>query len=185
MGKSGEQFGKLLEVVAEDGSANLAAVLRTLYPGEERERALAKLRQFRINIKKAAADAGILLQLSGDTKTRTEVENRLVWFEGEDRLMEATEQWARPNLDGPERYAQDAVKLGPVRLYVVYAEKDATDAKKLLDALQPHFHNADIKVWTHTDILPGEDPQAERARARQKCDLTLQFLSPHFSNEGA
>jgi hypothetical protein len=97
--------------------------------------------------------------------------------------MEATEQWARPNLDGPERYAQDAVKLGPVRLYVVYADKDATDAKKLLDALQPHFQNADINVWTQTDILPGENRETERARARQSCDLTLQFLSPQFQAE--
>ena len=180
MGKSGSQLDQLMELVGEDGSANLARVLRAVYPGEKRERALANLGQLRLEVKKAAKKAGVSLQLSGDKKTRTPAEERLVWFEGEDRLMDATAKWVEPNLDGPPRYAQDAVKLGPVRLYVVYAENDQSDAKKLLDALRPHFRTANMETWTRTDILPGENPDEERARERQRCDLTLQFLSPEF-----
>ena len=42
MGKSGEQLDQLVDLVAEDGSANLGRVLRAIYPGEQRQRALAK-----------------------------------------------------------------------------------------------------------------------------------------------
>ncbi|MBZ5620423.1 MAG: NACHT domain-containing protein [Acidobacteriia bacterium] len=184
MGKSGPQLDQLVDLVAEDGPANLARVLRALYPGEKRERALANLGQFRLEVKKAAKKAGVSLQLSGDKKTRTPAEERLVWFDGDDRLMDATEQWVKPNLDGPDRYAQDAVKLGPIRLYVVYAENDKSDAEKLLRALRPLFQTANIETWTHKDILPGESPQTERARAQHGCDLTLQFLSPEFHAAG-
>jgi len=184
MGKNGEQLDQLVDLVTEDGSANLARVLRAVYPGEKRARALANLGQLRLEIEKAAEKAGVSLELSGDKKTRTPAEERLVWFVGEDRLIEATEQWVRPNLEGPDRYPQDAVKLGPVRLYVVYAQNDENDAKKLLGALRPLFRAAHIETWTHDDILPGEIPDAERERARQSCDLTLQFLSPEFQAAG-
>src|SRR5277367_2596014 len=98
--------------------------------------------------------------------------------------MDQTEQFVKANLDGPERYAQDAIKLGPIRLYVVYAEADQKDAKKLLDLLDPHFRIHNIQTWSHTDILPGEDRAKTRARARGSCDLTLQFLSPQFEADG-
>jgi WD40 repeat protein len=180
MGKNGEQLDQVMELIAEDGSANLARVLRKLYPGEQRERALANLRQLRLEVHKAAKKARVSLLFGGDNKTRTPVEERFVWFEGDDRLVQATEQWLEPNLDGPDRYAQDAVKLGPVRLYVVYADEDEADASKLLKALQPHFRVENIVTWSQADILPGENPETERRRARQSCDLTLQFLSPCF-----
>jgi WD40 repeat protein len=184
MGKSGQQLDQLMELIAENGSANLARVLRTLYPGEQRQRALASVRQLRLDVQKAADKAGVSLRLSGDNKTRTPAEERLVWFDGDDQLVEAAERWVEPNLDGPNRYAQDAIKLGPVRLYVVYADEDEADAKRLLEALQPHLQVAGIVAWTHTDILPGESPETERARSRQGCDLTLQFISPRFEAAG-
>ena len=185
MGKSGQQFDQLIALLAADGSANLAKVLKAFYHGQERKRALASLRQFRLVVAKAAKEAGISLSLSGDGKTRTPAEKRLVWFEGEDRLAEATEKFVIPNLDGPKRSAQDAVKLGPIRLlYVVFAEEDERDAERLLAELEPHFRKQNIKTWSHANILPGEDPARERARARESCDLTLQFLSPQFEAAG-
>jgi len=185
MGKSGAHFDKLISLLAADGSANLARVLKALYTGQERERALANLRQFRLDVDKAARRAGVELALSGDRKTRTPPEKRLVWFDGEDRLMEATEQWVRPNIETEERYTPlDAVKLGSIMLYVVYAEEDRDDTKKLLDLLNPFFRTSDIQTWSHADILPGESPERERTRARESCDLTLQFLSPQFEAHG-
>ena len=135
LGKNRELFDKLIELLDDEGSANLALVLRTLYPGQEREPALAGLRQFRLEIKNAAAKGGISLALSGDNKTRTPVEQRLIWFEGEDQLMDATERWVETNLDHDKRLPQDAIKLGPIRIHVVYSERDAIDAKKLLEEL--------------------------------------------------
>ncbi len=180
MGKNGELFRTLLECVGEDGKANLAEVLEGLYPGEEREKALAKLGQFRLEIKKAAEKAGVSLQLGGDKKTRSEPEERTVWFVGEDRVVDETLEWALTNASGPKRLPQDALKLGPVRLYVVYAEADRADAEKLLAKLEPYFRAANICVWTREDVLPGENPERMRALERKRCDLTLQFLSPHF-----
>ena len=183
MGKSAEELDKLVGLITADGSANLAAVLLGLYPGVKQESALAKLRQFRLTLRKAAGAASVSLQLSGDGKTRSPPAERLVWFEGEDRLVDATEQWVKPNLAGPERHEQDAVKLGPPRLYVVYSEKDVRDAKKLLGELEPLLKRADIEIWTHDAVLPGEKPDEERAATRARCDLTLQFLSPWFQAE--
>ena len=98
--------------------------------------------------------------------------------------MEATEQWVKPNLAGPERYAQDAVKLGPIKLYVVYAEADSKDAKKVLDLLQPHLRINNIQTWSYLNILPGEHREEAKARERKSCDLTLQLLSPEFQAAG-
>jgi WD40 repeat protein/uncharacterized protein YjbI with pentapeptide repeats len=180
MGKNAEAFDRLLKISKDDGSANLATVLEALYPGTQREAALASLRQFRLNLQQSAQKAGVSLMLAGDKKTRTRAEDRLVWFEGEDQLSQETEQWVKPNLDGPERYPQDAIKLGPIRLYIVYADKDRADAGKLLAALEPHFKIANIEPWDHSMILPGENLQEQLAQARQSCDLTLQLLSPQF-----
>ena len=183
MGKSGEQLEQLIGLLEADGSANLAKVLKTLYPRQKRGQAQASLRQFRLALAKATKAAGVSLALAGDKKTRTVAEKRRVWFEGEDRLAEAAERWVRPNLEGPERFAQDAVKLGPTRLYVVYADADAKDAERLLRELNPHLKAAGIDVWSHAQILPGEEVAKERAQARASCDLTLQLLSPHFQAE--
>jgi WD40 repeat protein len=181
MGKNGEQLDRAVETVAEDGRANLARVLEAVYPGEEVKRAMANLRQLRLEVKEAAEKAGVRLALAGDGKTRTPTDERDVWFEGDDLLMEGTERWVRPNLGGVDRYTPlTAQKLGPILLYVVYAERDEADATKLLEALEPHFRNAGMETWTHKDVLPGEDPAEQRALARARSDLTLQFLSPEF-----
>jgi WD40 repeat protein len=180
MGKNAAHLEKLVSLAGEDGSVNLARVLRALYPRQNREKALAGLRQLRLEIKKAADEAGVSFELAGDRETRTLPEKRSVWFEGEDHLLEATERWLKPNLEGPPRFAQDAVKLGPTRLYVVYAEKDKKDAAKLLKHLEPLFETAEIKTWSPENILTGEDKRTAREQARQSCDLTLQLLSPQF-----
>ena len=184
LGKNRGRFDKLIELLDEEGSANLARVLSELFPGRDREAAQAALRQLRLEVKAAAEKAGISFALSGDTKTRSAAEERAVWFEGDDQLMEATERFVAPSLDHDARYPQDAIKLGPVRIYVVYSERDAVDAKKLLAELEPLFHIANIETWSHKNILPGEDRAKQHASARSRSDLTLQLISPRFIAEG-
>jgi WD40 repeat protein/uncharacterized protein YjbI with pentapeptide repeats len=183
LGKGAADVDNLIALIRDDSKANLADVLRKLYPHETEERAQAKLRQLRLAIKRDSQKAGVRLELASDKKTRASPDRREVWFEGDDLLMAATERWVTPNLVGPERIAQDAVELGPVRIYVVYSEKDAADAMRLLDALGPHLKSAGIEVWSHADVLPGENPDVQRARERRRCSLTLQLLSPDFQAE--
>ncbi len=184
LGKGADGLDALVPLVREGGTANLAEVLRKLYPREKDEPAQAKLRQLRLAIKRASEKAGVRLELAGDKKTRSSPDQREVWFEGDDLLMEATERWVAPNLVGPERIAQDAVELGPVRLYVVYSEKDARDAKKLLEALSPHLRSAGYELWSRADVLPGENLAAQKARESRRCRLTLHLVSPEFQAEG-
>src|SRR4051794_10795992 len=84
MGKSGEKFERLLALMSPDGAVNLAAALEALYPGEMLERSQAQLRQFRLELARAARNAGVELTLAGDKKTRSSPDERLLWFEGED-----------------------------------------------------------------------------------------------------
>jgi WD40 repeat protein/uncharacterized protein YjbI with pentapeptide repeats len=180
MGRTADLLKKLLQVTEEDGAANLAVVLRHLYPGVEQERALASLRQFRLALHRCAEKAGIDLELSGDTRTRSLPEQRSVWFRGEDPMANEIEEYNRPNVAGPDRYPQSAIKLGPKLLYVVYAEADKADAKKLLERLEPHLKNADLDVWHEGMLLPGEIKTEEREKARRECVLTIQLRSPQF-----
>ncbi len=184
LGKNAAHLDRIVALLSDDGEANLAKVLASLYPGEPLEKAQANLRQFRLEVKAAAVKAAITIELKGDTKTRTPANQRWVWFEGEDRMNQSVEEFTRPNVEGPERLQQDAIKLGTIECCVLYAEEDQSDAQKLLGFLAPHFKTGDIKVWTSQNILPGEDPIAERDLALERCDFSLTLLSPHFHAEG-
>jgi len=126
----------------------------------------------------------VSLKLSGDRKTHTRVKDRLVWFEGDDMLAEAAEKWQQPNLVGPLRFQQDAMKLGPIKVYVVYAEADSNDAERLLGLLRPWFQISNIEIWSHKDILPGQNREKEKQKQRENCDLTIQLISPEFEAAG-
>lgn len=180
LGKNAVHLDRIVALLSEEGEANLAQVLTSLYPGEPLEKAQANLRQFRLEVKAAAAKAAITVELKGDNKTRTHANERSVWFEGEDLVNQSVDAFTRPNVKGPERLQQDAIKLGTVQCCVLYAEEDQVDANKLLGLLAPLFKTGDIKVWTHKNVLPGEDPVAERDLALERCDFSLTFLSPHF-----
>ena len=180
LGRAAQALEFLLQVTDDDGSANLAIVLGALYPGAEQDRALASLRQFRLSLQRASNKAGLKFQLGGDTKTRSAPEQRSVWFEGEDPMASDLEKFNAPNVAGPERTPQSAIKLGPKLLYVVYADADKTDANKLLTALEPHLKNAGLEVWHQGSLLPGEDKPEHREKARKNSVLTVQLRSPQF-----
>ena len=152
MGKAGEALEKLVGLLDGEGRANLAAVLESLYPDVDETRALANLRQLRLEIEKAASKAGVSFELAGDKKTRTEARKRVIWFDGEDSLSESTEEWVRPNIELAEpRMPQTAVKLGPVRLYVVYSEEDKADAGKLLEVTRARIlRSLRLRWWITT-----------------------------------
>ena len=185
LGRAAELLDGLLSVAKEDGSANLGEVLQALYPGVGAERAQARLRQLRLSANRAAEKAGLDFRVSGDTKTRSTPEDRMVWFEGEDPMANEIERFNEPNvaMDSP-RLPQSAIKLGPKLVYVVYADADKGDALKLLKELRPHFTIAEWEMWHHGMVLPGENPEDEKARVRRQCFFTLQLRSPQFLASG-
>jgi hypothetical protein len=93
MGRGAGLLDQLLRLTAEEGSANLGAVLRALYPNAEAEQALARLRQFRLALNRSAQKAGMDFRLVSDTKTRSAPEQRTVWFEGDDLLANEIEKF--------------------------------------------------------------------------------------------
>jgi hypothetical protein len=180
MGKNGALLERLVAMLEPAGTVNMASALAELYPGEGRQEAQAKLRQLRLELKRVAAKAGVRLELAGDRKTRSAAEEQWLWFEGEDQLLEEAEKWVAPNVRGPARFGQDAVKLGPVQVYVAYAEADEKQAKKLLAELDPLFRRDGIEVWHRGMILLGRHIEEEMNERRRSADLTVQLLSPHF-----
>ena len=159
MGRNAALVDKLIANINAEGQASLAAVLEALYPGQDREKAQANLRQLRLEIAKAAAKKPeVKFALESDNKTRSVPEDRTVWFEGEDRAAESLEDFNRPNIqrNDPVWIPLDAIKQGPAECYIVYAEADKTDAENLIELLRPHCEKAEIKIWIESDILPNE-----------------------------
>lgn len=68
--KNAERLRTIIGVAGEDGQVVLADVLDTVYPGVARDTALAALRQFRLEVAKAAKDAGIPFSFESDSGTR-------------------------------------------------------------------------------------------------------------------
>lgn len=93
MGRGAGLMHQLLGLTAEDGSANLGAVLRALYPSAEVDQALANLRQVCLALNRSAQKAGMDFRLVSDTKTRSAPEERTVWFEGDDLLANEIEKF--------------------------------------------------------------------------------------------
>ena len=183
MGRNAALVEKIIGLVNADGEANLAAVLRALYPDAEREPAQAKLRQLRAEIAKAAAKKPELkFALEGDSKTRSEPEQRTVWFFGEDLASELLHEFNAPNIQqvDPVFIPLEAIKQGPMECLVVYAAADQADAQALIAHLKPHCQKGDIRVWTEAEILPGEDRADQREQAAKRADVALLLISPHF-----
>src|SRR5580658_8257253 len=82
------RLDQIVELLRPDGTVVLANVLTALYPGKGRAAAQAALRQFRLALSEAASNANVRLSLETDGLTRSTPENRTIWFEGEDRVVE-------------------------------------------------------------------------------------------------
>jgi WD40 repeat protein len=169
----------IAERLNEDGRANLGEVLRLLYPQLDDQRAQAKLRQLRRAIAVAAEKPpAIEFQLDGDTQTRSQPDDRFVWFEGVDPLAE--HQAASVGEPLANWVEIEAERLGPVHCHLLYAEKDKKDAAEFADLLRPHLAIEAIDLWTRSDILPGQNPKEEERRSESACIMALALISPEF-----
>ncbi len=177
------RLDQILKLIKEDGRAVLAEVLNQLYSGQERERALTSFRQFRREIGKAAEAAGVRLSLETDGQTRTDPENRKVWFEGEDRITEEVKRIVGSEVADVARSPQDVQVLPTVRFFVSYAHEDSELPHKLLNKLKIELaaHSRfQFELWTDKEIPLGKKWFAEIQEALEQCDFGLLLVSSAF-----
>src|SRR6266850_7350069 len=161
-------FDRTLDVIGQDGQAVLAGVLKALYPHQNRDSALTSFRQFRAKLALAAKEAGVRLSLETDGQTRSKPEDRVVWFEAEDRITEEVKRMVDSEIGDVERTPQDVEVAPPVRFFVSYAHKDSGLKDKLLEKLttylgtHPQMH---FEIWTDAEILPGKEWRVEIRKA--------------------
>jgi WD40 repeat protein len=174
---------QVLKIVDEDGRAVLADVIGALYPRQNRDNALTLFRQFRREVASAAEAAGVRLSLETDGQTRTAPADRVVWFEGEDRVTEEVKRLVEAEVAGVDRFPQYVKEDRPLRFFVSYAHDDgklkAALIPKLLTFLRTH-PLAQFEFWADGDILPGKKWREEIQRALEKCDFGLLLVSPSF-----
>src|SRR5439155_25883192 len=81
-------------------------------------------RQFRREVSLAAEAAGVRLSIETDGQTRSAPSDRVVWFEGEDRVTEEVTRLVEAEVEGVERSPQDVIEDRPLRFFVSYAHED-------------------------------------------------------------
>ncbi|MBM3784953.1 MAG: NACHT domain-containing protein [Acidobacteria bacterium] len=169
----------ILGLLKEDGRANLGEVLRLLYPGSNDQQGQAKLQQLSLAIKNAARKGPpIELWLKGDGKTRSLPDDRWIWFEGKDPLLDYLAASVGERVAG--WIDIDAAGLGPLHCHVLYAEQDKAAADQFVELLRPHLKGIEVDIWTPDAILPGEDVEEERHRSEERCLWAVALLSPEF-----
>jgi WD40 repeat protein/uncharacterized protein YjbI with pentapeptide repeats len=177
------RLDQALNAFNEDGTAVLANVLSALYPQQSRNAALTSFRQFRAEVALAATDAGVRLSLKTDGQTRTAPEDRVAWFEAEDRVTEEVTRMVAAEVAGVERSPQYAKEERPIRFFVSFSHEDETLKASLLKRLLTLFRThptARFELWTDGEILPGKRWRAEIRNAMKKCDFGLLLVSPPF-----
>ncbi|MBJ6610871.1 MAG: pentapeptide repeat-containing protein, partial [Candidatus Thiothrix moscowensis] len=194
LGKADRQrVQQLLELLQGD-SLNYAAVLHSLFPGDDQQKAQGGFRSFRSRVNTATAEAGIALKLEADSNKRSPPQQRECWFEGEDSKVADIERYS-----AEEASDSDSANLVPARgkpldgkrtikLFVSYARKDNKDKPQVdqfLEELKQHFSASKkyrYELWADWEILLGEDWDSEIQRALAACDFGLMLVSLPFIN---
>jgi WD40 repeat protein/DNA polymerase III delta prime subunit len=177
------RLDETLKLINDEGKAVLASVLNTLYPRQPRERALTSFRQFRQEVARAAEAAGVELLLETDGQTRSLPQDRVVWFQAEDRITEEVKRMVESEVADVERSPQDIQVLPTARFFVSYAREDADLKKKFLSKLQillATHARFQFELWTDGEILPGKEWLTEIQKAMEGCDFGLLLVSPAF-----
>src|SRR5205807_5379348 len=100
------RLDQVLELISTDGKAVLADLLNTLYPRQNRHRALTSFRQFRREIVLATEKADVQFSLETDGQTRSSPNDRVVWFDVEDRIKQEVKRMVESEIGDVERTPQ-------------------------------------------------------------------------------
>jgi hypothetical protein len=187
----------LTDHLTDNGRARLGNVLGALFPGQERAKALAALRQLRMRLHAAAEAAGVALTLKADGKTRDEPSARRCWFAGDDRAIEAAEVQAeiaslglppptmRYGVEPEESRTADTKRI--VKYFVSYAHAYEADKDDLLARLKHRLGMSSayrFEGWEDGDIVIGEPWHAQIQKAIADCTFGLLLVSPAFLSSG-
>ena len=144
------------------------------------------LRQFRSEIDKAVADAGIDFTMVADRRS-----SRWLHFEGKDRLAQElaqrSEREARRALP-KALVAATAQESGPYRVYVSAPLDDnlepdpqaETFIKELKQALSTLPKDPGYEISSTYDTVIGDNPDVLRPAAVRRADVTVVLLSPDY-----
>src|SRR5258708_3558976 len=177
------RLDQTIKAINDDGQAVLADILSALYPRQKRDAALTSFRQFRREVALAAEEADIRLSLETDRQTRSAPDDRVVWFEAEDRVTEEVKRMVEAEVAGVERSPQYAKEDRPLRFFVSFAHDDESLKAGLLGKLRTYLDThplAQFELWSDGNISPGQRWRAEIQRAMQTCDFGLLLISPAF-----
>ena len=177
------RLDQTVALLDDSGRAVLAQVLETLYPGQKRDAALTAFRQFRRAVDLAAEEAGVKFSLETDGQTRSEPEDRVVWFEGEDRVAAEVARVMDAEVGDVERVRQDVWEDRETRIFVSYAHADEDLKNALLRDLTPLLQlrlKMRLEPWSDEQIPPGTKWEEEIRKAMEGCDLALLLVSPSF-----
>ncbi len=173
-----------LQPLFEGDRLRLSRVLEALYRGKAAIDAQAALRNFRMAVNRAAAQAGLPLRFVVDTKKQTEPRERWCWWEGQglDEARADEHSAAETRITDPARTVDPRARVeGLVRYGVVCASADRALGRKLIEALQAHLriskrHRYD--GWAPWDVTLGQYEGDEAARRVGSSVFILVLVSP-------
>ncbi len=172
------------EAGRSDSALPFPRALATLYPDAAPESVMDAFRIWRSRLNQRLDAANATFRLSVSQNRRLPLEERLCWFEGEDRTTAAfgTFSGAEARLDGPIEQAHGRPRT--VTYFVSYAHTDCEPVKSLLKRLHLRLLRVkDFKFvpWRDVDaIVPGEVISDKIEAGIDGCQIGLQMVSHEY-----
>ena len=167
-----------------DNTLPFPMALAALYPNGAPESSMVRFRIWRSRLNQRLADAGATFRLAVSQNRRLSLEERLFWFEGEDRTVATFNEFsnAEARLDRPVEPARGRPRTV---IYVVsYAHNDCAAVESLLKRLHlrlSRIRDFRFEPWRDIDnMVPGENIPDEVDEAIGECSMGLQMVSYEY-----
>ncbi len=172
------------EAARPDNALPFPKALATLYPDVAPESVMDAFRIWRSRLNQRLNAANATFRLSVSQNRRLPLEERLCWFEGEDRTLVAFGSFsgAEARLSGPIELARGRPRT--VIYFVSYAHADCEPVKSLLQRLHLRLSRCGafkFVPWRDIDaMVPGETISDEVEGAIDICQIGLQMVSYEY-----
>ncbi len=169
------------EAARPDNALPFPKALATLYPDAAPESVMDAFRIWRSRLNQRLNAANATFRLSVSQNRRLPLEERLCWFEGEDRTIAAFGSFsgAEARLAGPLEPARGRPRT--VNYFVSYAHADREPVESLLKRLYLRLSRCEafnFVPWRDIDVMvPGEHILDEVEGVIDICQIGLQMVS--------
>ena len=176
----------LEQAARPDKSLPFPMALAALYPDASLESSMDAFRIWRSRFNRRLDAANATFRLAVSQNRRLSLEERLFWFEGEDRTVATFNEFtsAEARLDGPIESARGRPRT--VIYFISYAHGNRKSVDPLLRKLHLRLSlEQDFKFepWRDIDeILPGERIPDEVENGIARCQMGLQMISYEYMN---